>query len=58
VVELTVLAALEQRRDYVYRAAMLDPNTAATLTPDQIVALCDELVEAHGDLVPEGIRKP
>lgn len=58
VVELTVLAALEQRRDYVYQAAMLDPNTAATLTPDQIVALCDELIEAHGDLVPEGIRKP
>ena len=58
VVELTVLAALEQRRDHVYQAAMLDPNTAATLTPDQIVALCDELIEAHGDLIPEGIRKP
>jgi len=36
---------------------MLDPNTGATLTPDQIVALCDELIEAHGDLMPEGIRK-
>jgi alpha-galactosidase len=58
VVELTVLAALEQRRDHVYQAAMLDPNTAATLTPDQIVALCDDLIEAHGDLIPEGIRKP
>jgi alpha-galactosidase len=58
VVELTVLAALEQRRDHVYQAAMLDPNTAATLTPDQIVSLCDELIEAHGDLIPEGIRKP
>jgi alpha-galactosidase len=58
VVELTVLAALEQRRDHVYQAAMLDPNTAATLTPDQIVALCDELIEAHGDLIPEGIRQP
>ncbi len=58
VVELTVRAALEQRREHVYHAAMLDPNTAATLTPDQIVALCDELIEAHGDLVPEGIRKP
>jgi alpha-galactosidase len=57
VVELTVLAALEQRRDHVYQAAMLDPNTGATLTPDQIVALCDELIEAHGDLMPEGIRK-
>jgi alpha-galactosidase len=58
VVELTVRAALEQRREHVYHAAMLDPNAAATLTLDQIVALCDELIEAHGDLIPEGIRKP
>jgi alpha-galactosidase len=58
VVELTVRAALEQRREHVYHAAMLDPNTAATLTPERIVALCDELIEAHGDLIPEGIRKP
>jgi alpha-galactosidase len=58
VVELTVLAALEQRRDHVYQAAMLDPNTGATLTTGQVVALCDDLIEAHGDLIPEGIRKP
>ena len=58
VVELTVRAALEQRREHVYHAAMLDPNAAATLTLDQIVMLCDELIEAHGDLIPEGIRKP
>jgi alpha-galactosidase len=57
VVELTVRAALEQRREHVYHAAMLDPNAAATLTLDQLVALCDELIEAHGDLIPEGIRK-
>jgi alpha-galactosidase len=57
VVELTVQAALEQRREHVYHAAMLDPNAAATLTLDRIVALCDELIEAHGDLLPEGIRK-
>src|SRR5919197_4709562 len=54
VVELTVRAALEQRREHVYHAAMLDPNAAATLTLDQIVMLCDELIEAHGDLIPEG----
>ena len=56
VVELTVLAALEQRRDLVYQAALLDPNTAATLGTSEIVALCDELIAAHGDLMPEGIR--
>jgi alpha-galactosidase len=56
VVELTVHAALEQRRDLVYDAALLDPNTGATLTTEQIVQMCDELIEAHGALIPEGIR--
>lgn len=57
VVELTVHAVLEERRDLVYQAALLDPNTAATLTIDQIVAMCDDLIEAHGELIPEGIRR-
>jgi alpha-galactosidase len=56
VVELTVRAALERRRDLVYQAALLDPNTGATLTTEQTVAMCEELIEAHGDLMPEGIR--
>src|SRR6201996_8327656 len=51
VVELTVAAALEQSRDHVYQAALLDPNTAATLTTAQTVAMCDELFEAHRDLL-------
>jgi alpha-galactosidase len=55
VVELTVHAALFGRRDYVYQAAMLDPNTGATLTTRQIVALCDELIEAHGPLLPPAL---
>jgi alpha-galactosidase len=57
VVELTVRAALEGRRNLVYAAALLDPNTGATLSTDQIVALCDDLIEAHGELMPEGIRR-
>jgi alpha-galactosidase len=56
VAELTVRAALEERRSLVYQAALLDPNTAATLTTQQIVSMCDELIEAHGALMPEGIR--
>ena len=55
-VELTVRAALEGRREHVYHAAMLDPNTSSTLTLDQIHAMCDELIAAHGHLMPEGIR--
>jgi alpha-galactosidase len=57
VVELTVRAAIEQRRDLVYQAALVDPNTAATLTTTQIVDLVDDLLEAHGELIPEGIRR-
>jgi alpha-galactosidase len=52
VVELTVRAALDSSRDHVYQAALLDPNTAATLTTAQTVAMCDELLEAHRDLLP------
>ena len=47
-------AALTGGRDYVYQAALLDPNTAATLTTDQIVALCDELLDAHAGLLTIG----
>jgi alpha-galactosidase len=55
-VELTVRAVLEGRPDFVRQAAMLDPNTGATLTLDEIDALCDELTRAHGDLLPEKLR--
>jgi alpha-galactosidase len=57
VVELTVRAALEQSRSLAYQAALLDPHTAATLTTEQIVSMVDDLIEAHGDLIPEGIRR-
>jgi alpha-galactosidase len=56
VCELTVRAALEERWDLVYQAALLDPSTAATLSIDEIVRVCDELIGAHGDLIPAGIR--
>ena len=46
--ELFIRAAVEGRRDHVYQAAMFDPLTAATLTPDKIVEMCDELIAAHG----------
>jgi alpha-galactosidase len=58
VVELTVRASLDQSRDHVYQAALLDPNTAATLTTDQTVAMCDELFDAHRDLLPAALLRP
>jgi alpha-galactosidase len=57
VAELTVRAAVENSRNLVYEAALLDPNTAATLTTDRIVSMVDDLIEAHDELIPEGIRR-
>jgi len=50
---LTIEAARTLRKDYIYQAAMLDPHTAAELSIDDIVALCDDLIEAHGDWLPK-----
>jgi alpha-galactosidase len=50
--ELTVEAALSGKREHVYHAAMLDPHTAAELDPEQIVALVDDLIAAHGEMLP------
>jgi alpha-galactosidase/6-phospho-beta-glucosidase family protein len=34
---------------------MLDPATAAALPIDGIVRLCDEMIEAHAERLPEAI---
>jgi alpha-galactosidase len=56
VVELTLRAALEERRDHAYQAVLLDPNAGATLTVREARAMVDELIDAHGELMPEGLR--
>jgi alpha-galactosidase len=56
VCELTVRAALEGSREHVYHAALLDPNAAGTLSPEAICAMVDDMIEAHGDALPAGIR--
>jgi alpha-galactosidase len=58
VVELTVQAAVQARPELVRRAMLVDPNTAATLSVDAIWRLADEMVAAHGDLLPEALRQP
>jgi alpha-galactosidase len=50
--QVAVEAALTRKREHVYHAAMLDPNTAATLTLDQIWHMVDELIDAHGAALP------
>jgi len=49
---LTVEAALTGQREHIYHAALLDPHTAAELAPDEIYALVDDLLAAHGDWLP------
>src|ERR671917_134373 len=53
---LTVRATLEGSRDHVHHAAMLDRHAPSVLSLDQIAALVDELIEAHGQSMPEGVR--
>ena len=52
---LTVEAAVTRNIDHVYHAAMMDPLTAAVLSIDEIYAMVDEMIEAHGDYLPEGL---
>jgi alpha-galactosidase len=54
--QLTVRAAVEGDPRMIRRAAMVDPNTAATLSVDAIWALCNDMVAAHHDLLPEPLR--
>ena len=44
---LTIEAAVTGRKEHVYQAAMLDPHTGAELSPDDIISMCDDLIEAH-----------
>lgn len=45
---LTIHAARTRKREDIYRAAMLEPRCAAELTVDEIRAMVDEMIEAHG----------
>ncbi len=50
---LAIEAALTLKKDKIYQAAMLDPHTSAELPIDKIKAMCDDLIEAHGDMLPK-----
>lgn len=54
--ELTVAALMEENREHIYHAAMMDPHTAAELDLDQIWELVDDLLEEHGEWMPDWIR--
>lgn len=50
---LTIEAAVTKDKNKIYQAAMLDPHTAAELSMEDIVKMCDELIEAHGDYMKD-----
>lgn len=50
---LTIQAAISKKREDIYMAAMLEPHTACELNQDQIRALVDELIDAHGDYMKD-----
>ena len=50
-------AILTENRDRVYHAAMMDPHTAAVLGIDEIYALVDDLIAAHGDWLPGWLHR-
>ena len=50
---LTIKVAETLQKSYIYQAAMMDPHTSSELSIDDIKALCDDLIEAHGDWLPK-----
>ncbi|NLC32895.1 MAG: alpha-glucosidase/alpha-galactosidase, partial [Clostridiales bacterium] len=50
---LTIEAARTLKKDYIYQAALLDPHTASELSIDDIIAMCDDLINEHGDWMPK-----
>lgn len=50
---LTIEAALTKDKQKIYQAALLDPHTAAELSIDDTIQLCDDLIAAHGDWLPD-----
>ena len=50
---LTIEAAVTEKKEHIYQAAMLDPHTASELDIDTIKKLVDNLIEAHGNYLPK-----
>jgi alpha-galactosidase len=50
--ELTVEALMTENREHIFHAAMMDPHAAAELDLDQIWAMTEDLIAAHGNMLP------
>jgi alpha-galactosidase len=54
--ELTVEALMTENREHIFHAAMMDPHTAAELDLDQIWSLTEDLITAHGSMLPAWVH--
>ncbi|NMP38347.1 MAG: alpha-glucosidase/alpha-galactosidase [Clostridiales bacterium] len=50
---LTIEAAVTGKKEHIYQAAMLDPHCSSELSIDDIIHMCDDLIEAHGSWLPK-----
>ena len=50
---MTAEAALTNKKEHIYHAAMLDPLTGANLSIDEIYSMVDKLIDAHGNYLPK-----
>lgn len=55
--ELTIKGIMEENKDFIYQAAMMDPHTGAELDLEQIWSLVDDLVDAHGEWLPDWLNQ-
>jgi len=55
VASLAIEAARTGNPELVRQAVLIDPNASSSLTPEQIWALCDQLTEAHADVLPASL---
>lgn len=50
---LTIEAAATCKKEHIYQAVMLDPHASSELSIDDIIKMCDDLIETHGKWLPE-----
>ena len=48
---MAIEAALTGKKEYVYHSALLDPHASAELSIDDIIKMCDEMLEFNKDFI-------
>ena len=56
--ELTVHALMTENREHIFHAAMMDPHAAAELDLDQIWSMTEDMISAHGAMLPGWTQGP